>query len=193
MLRLDGQRIYLRDHQAEDLAAFHAWLSDPVVSRYLSWRTTTLDESLIKLAEAIEGAKQQPRTKYFFAVLAKDTDAIIGEAGFTMAEPVAQGGIADLGYFLLKPYWGQGYASEAAGVMLDFCFRKLKLHKVTASCDAENPASERVMLRCGMAREALRRKQELLDGQWRDRLEYAILVEDWLKNKSQGDPENHPG
>ena len=41
MFRIDGKRIYLRDHQASDLEAYHAWLSNPIVTRYLSWRVTT--------------------------------------------------------------------------------------------------------------------------------------------------------
>jgi [ribosomal protein S5]-alanine N-acetyltransferase len=179
MLTLEGQRIDLRDHQASDLEAYHAWLSDPVTTHYLSWRSTSREASLIKLAEAMYENELQPRRKYFFAVVLKDTRQVIGDAGFTIESQNDQGGVAELGYFLLKPYWGQGYATEAVQLLLAYCFSVLHLHKVTATCDAENHASERVMQKCGMTREAARKKHTLLEGEWRDRVEYALLVENW--------------
>lgn len=187
MLRIDGERIYLRDHRAGDLEAFHVWLSDPVVAHYLSWRTSTLEESLIDLADAIEENDKEPRTKYFFAMLLKADDTIIGEAGFTVMGRNEQGGIAELGYFLLKSHWGKGYATEAAQLLISYCFTVLKLHKIRAWCDTENKASETVMKRCGMEREAYSRKDYLLDGEWRDRLGYGILYEDWIKRQEPMD------
>ena len=179
MLRIDGKRIYLRDHQADDLNVFHSWLSDPVTAHYLSWRTSTLEESFIQLSDALQENDREPRTKYFFAVVLNETGCIIGDAGFTVENKAEGGGIAELGYFLLKPYWGQGYATEAAQLLLAYCFTVLKLHKVTAGCDAENHASENVMIKCGMEREAYRKKHHFLNGKWRDRLEYALLYENW--------------
>ncbi len=114
----------------------------------------------------------------------KATETIIGEAGFTIEVRAEHSGRADLGYFLLPAYWGQGYATEATQLMLAYCFTVLKLHKVTASCDAENTASEQVMKKCGMQREAYLRIHALLDGVWRDRLGYAILVDEWAERQA---------
>ncbi|MBN1429766.1 MAG: GNAT family N-acetyltransferase [Anaerolineae bacterium] len=187
MLRIDGERIYLRDHRAGDLESFHAWLSDPVVARYLTFRTSTRDQSFIQLADALQENDKETRTKYFFATVLHENDHIIGEAGFTIKARAEHGGIADLGYFLLKPYWGKGYATEATELMLAYCFKVLKLHKVVATCDAENKASERVMKRCGMVQEACPKKDYLLNGEWRDRLGYGILYEDWIKHQEPMD------
>jgi ribosomal-protein-alanine N-acetyltransferase len=184
MLRIDGKRIYLRDHLASDLAVFHSWLSDPGVAQYLSWRTRTLEESWSALTESLQENDNPCRTKFYFAIVLHANAAIIGDAGFTIEKRAEQGGIADLGYFLLKPYWGKGYASEATALLLRYCFTVLKLHKVMASCDAENRASEKVMVRCGMEREAYRKKHHFLNGEWRDRVEYAVLSEDWIKYQS---------
>jgi ribosomal-protein-alanine N-acetyltransferase len=183
MLRIDGKRIYLRDHQASDLDVFHAWLSDPVVAQYLTWRTSTPDESLILLAEALRENNSHPRAKDYFAIVMKANDQIIGEAGFTVESRAENGGVADLGYFLLKEYWGKGYATEATELMIGYCFTVLGLHKVTASCDAENRSSENVMKKCGLEREAYQKKQYLLEGKWRDRLEYGLLREDWITSR----------
>jgi ribosomal-protein-alanine N-acetyltransferase len=183
MLTLDGKRLYLRDHQGDDLDQFHAWLSDPVVARYLSWRTASREESLIQLADAIREANRIPRVKYYFAIVLRDGNAVIGDAGFTIEKQPDKGGIANLGYFLLRPYWGQGYATEATSVLMRYCFTTLGLHKVTAGCDAANGNSEKLMRRCGMVREAYRKKHAYLSGEWRDRLDYALLREDWRKQQ----------
>ena len=184
MLRIDGKRIYLRDHLASDLDVFHSWISDPSVAPYLSWRTRTLEESLIVLAESLQENNNPSRTKFHFAMVLNENGTIIGEAGFTIEKQAKNGGIADLGYFLLQPYWGKGYATEAAHLLLRYCFTDLKLHKVTASCDMENRASEKVMIKCGMEREAYRKRHHFLNGEWRDRVEYAVLAEDWIKQQN---------
>jgi ribosomal-protein-alanine N-acetyltransferase len=184
MLRIDGKRIYLRDHRASDLDVFHSWLSDPQVAHYLSWRTHTPEESLIALAESLQENDNPSRTKFHFAIVLSEVGVIIGDTGFTIEKRAEYRGVADLGYFLLKPYWGKGYASEAAHLILKYCFTVLRLHKVTAGCDTENRASEKVMIKCGMEREAYRKRHHFLNGEWRDRVEYAILYEDWIKHQN---------
>jgi ribosomal-protein-alanine N-acetyltransferase len=181
MLKIEGERVYLRDHQAHDLEVFHSWLSDPVVMKYLPWRTSSIDDSFLQLAECLRENAKEDRRKYYFAVILKGNEQIIGEAGFTIEKNEISGGIANMGYFLLKKYWGNGYATEVGQMMIGYCFTTLKLHKVTAGCDAENSASEGVMKKSGMKREGYREKQYCLDGEWRDRIEYGILYQDWVQ------------
>lgn len=185
MLKIEGERVYLRDHQTHDLEIFHSWLSDREIMKYLPWRTSTVEESFLQLADCLRENVKEDRTKYFFAVILRGSEQIIGEAGFTVGAKELRGGIASMGYFFLKPYWGNGYATEVAQMMIEYCFTTLKLHKVTAGCDAENTASEMVMNKCGMKREAYREQQYYLDGHWRDRLEYGILYQDWVTGKPQ--------
>ncbi len=58
---------------------------------------------------------------------------------------------------------------------IDYCFNDLGLHKVTAGCDVDNKGSERIMIKCGIKKEAEYKGYVPLKGVWRDRLEYAIL------------------
>jgi RimJ/RimL family protein N-acetyltransferase len=104
MLRIDGKRIYLRDHQASDLDAYHSWLSDPVVTQFLTWQVSTLEESFIRLAEALRENNQHPRSKYYFAMVLNEGDRIIGGAGFTVVSRGEHGGVAEMGYFLLQEF-----------------------------------------------------------------------------------------
>jgi len=89
-------------------------------------------------------------------------------------------GRADLGYFLLPEYWGNGYATEASLAMMRYGFEILELNKITAGCLAVNASSEKVMIRCHMKKEAEYRKHTVFNGFWVNRVEYAILREEFL-------------
>lgn len=182
MLRLDGERLYLRDHRTDDLDIFHAWLSDPVIMNHMRWKTSTIEESFVQLAECIQENMKEDRSYYVLAVILKENERIIGDAGFTIEFRESGGGIANMGFFLLMPYWGKGYATEAAKLIIEYCFTTLNLHKVTADCDPENAMSENVMKKCGMQREAYHKQQYYIDGQWRDRIEYGLVYEDWAEH-----------
>jgi RimJ/RimL family protein N-acetyltransferase len=56
----------------------------------------------------------------------------------------------NLGYWIGRPYWGRGYATAAANALIALAFALLDLDKLTASHLARNPASQRVMEKCGM-------------------------------------------
>lgn len=56
----------------------------------------------------------------------------------------------ELGWIIDKAYWGNGYAAEAAGALLESCVEKLGVRHFIAHCDSENTASKRVMEKLGM-------------------------------------------
>jgi [ribosomal protein S5]-alanine N-acetyltransferase len=58
-------------------------------------------------------------------------------------------GEADLGYWFDEPWWGGGYATEAASALLRFAFQDLKLTRITAGHAADNPASGKVLAKLG--------------------------------------------
>ena len=89
--------------------------------------------------------------------------------------------LAELGYWVGKPYWGNGYATEAAKAVINFGFGKLFLHRIQATHFGNNPASGKVMQKIGMAYEGCRRQHTLKWGKYRDIWLYGILREDWQK------------
>lgn len=63
----------------------------------------------------------------------------------------------EIGYILRPSAWGKGYATEAATRLLKFAFAKTPLQEIVATTDTENTASQRVLEKCGLACEGLRR------------------------------------
>ena len=136
------------------------------------------------MTTAIGGGVLSPpkRKRYFFAVELVDSNAIIGDAGFAIKIKNGHGGIAELGYFFYKSYWGCGYGSEAVAILTAYIFGQTNLHKVIACCDKRNVASERVMQKCGMMKEGENRMGRLQQGYWCTELTYGILKEEWMSN-----------
>jgi RimJ/RimL family protein N-acetyltransferase len=85
----------------------------------------------------------------------------------------------ELGYWIGRPYWGQGFATEAVGALLAFAFGTLALHRVEASHLPRNPASGRVMQKVGMQREGLHRGRYRKGEVFEDVIESAVLRSDW--------------
>jgi ribosomal-protein-alanine N-acetyltransferase len=86
---------------------------------------------------------------------------------------------AELGYWLGVPYWGKGYATEAAQAMLRFGFEALQLHRIFASHFKHNPASGRILEKVGMRYEGCQREHLCKWDQFVDSELYGILRQEW--------------
>ena len=86
---------------------------------------------------------------------------------------------AELGYWVGKPFWGRGYATEAAGSIVDFGFDQLGLNRITAGHMVRNPASGRVMQKIGMREEGLLKGHVRKWGQFYDVSFYGLVRSDY--------------
>jgi RimJ/RimL family protein N-acetyltransferase len=99
--------------------------------------------------------------------------------GMISARPIGEPGRGDVGYWLGKPYWGQGLMTEALTAVLDLCFADLDQVKVEAEVFTTNPRSMRLVERLGMQLEGTIRSAHFKRGQWVDAHIYGILREEW--------------
>ncbi|EHK58298.1 GNAT family N-acetyltransferase, partial [Allomesorhizobium alhagi] len=79
-----------------------------------------------------------------YAVTLADSGAFIGCAGLNSTERGLE-----LGYWIGEPYWKRGYATEAAHALVDLAFRATAINVLHVSCRVINPASRRVIHKCG--------------------------------------------
>jgi RimJ/RimL family protein N-acetyltransferase len=87
-------------------------------------------------------------------------------------------GRAELGYWVGRPFWGRGYATEAAHALVAHGFGALGLRRVTASVFAHNARSARVLEKLGMRREGLLRRHFWKWGEFVDAVVYGLLAEE---------------
>ena len=74
-----------------------------------------------------------------------------GPIGMVGIAPSPEDGLPHLGYWLGAAHWGQGYATEAARAMIDAFFAYTDGRELNASARVVNPASRRVLEKCGFA------------------------------------------
>ncbi|MFT6000382.1 MAG: ribosomal-protein-alanine N-acetyltransferase [Neolewinella sp.] len=131
-------------------------------------------DALFWLNLANDGLKRN--NHYIFALRDKETDAFMGGMGLRVH---AQFKRAELGYWLAEPFWGQGLTTEAATAVIRFGFEELKLRKINARHIVVNGASGKVMVKNGMQREGLLRREMVRDGEAHDVVVYGLLAEEF--------------
>lgn len=109
-------------------------------------------------------------------IFVRDTGLLCGGIGLTIQQDHRR---AELGYWLGVPYWGNGYATEAATALVDYGFRILGLHRIFAGYFAGNRASGNVLKKIGMRHEGTERGHILKWGRFIDIEVHAMLASDW--------------
>lgn len=91
---------------------------------------------------------------------------------------------AELGYWIGVPYWGRGYATEAAAEVVRHGFEDLGLNKIYAGYFSRNPASGNVLRKIGMRHEGTLRQQHRKWDEYVDVEFYAILRQEFTIRSS---------
>ena len=125
----------------------------------------------------------QQQTGYAFALELRATGEFIGGIGLNLELRFDR---AEAGYWLGRPYWDKGLATEALGALLRFGFEELKLHKIYATHIAENPASGRVMRKNGMVKEGELAQHTKRDGRYQDLWQYRLLWSEYASLEANG-------
>jgi 8-oxo-dGTP diphosphatase len=141
----------LRSHRDEDLVDLVALINDWEIARWVSSVPNPYAEAdgrewIARVQQ--DHAASQPRR---FAIAITKTDRLIGGVGLDGSTSDASAEPA-LGYWLGRPYWGNGYAREAVAAVIDYGLRTLDLETIRAYTDPSNLASQKVLLRCGLAK-----------------------------------------
>jgi len=112
-----------------------------------------------------------------FAIELREEHTLVGAIGLMAISP--EHSRAEMGYWIGKPWWGGGYATEAAGATLTYAFDTLGLNRVFAVHFHGNPASGRVMRKIGMRHEGCLRQHFRKWGELQDEEIYGILKSEY--------------
>ena len=156
MCTLESDRLILRPPRPVDIAAMVVWLGDYNVSKNLARVPHPYDEQDAEGFVAGIGRDAETRT---FTILRKSDGLFLGGIGL---HPDAEG--HEFGYWLGAPFWGQGYATEAAHRLVHFSFQELGLSTVRASWFADNPASGHVLAKLGARHNGSRMRESRARG-----------------------------
>jgi RimJ/RimL family protein N-acetyltransferase len=111
-----------------------------------------------------------------FAIRLLASSHLIGSVGLRDIDPEHLQ--AELGFWIGRESWGQGYGREAAAMVVRFGFEQLGLNRICAHHMARNPAAGQVLLHIGMRQEGVLRERVRKWGVFEDVVVYAMLRED---------------
>lgn len=175
--KLETERLILRPLKMSDAWDMFVYAQDPEVSRHVLWEThRTIRDSRQFLRAAIRQYRHgRPGS---FAIALKESGRMIGTIGFMWVNVDYRS--AEVGYSLSRDYWNRGIMTEALRAVLRFGFDQLRLNRIEAQHEVDNPASGRVMAHVGMRYEGILRKRLKNKGKFVDVALYAILRDDPL-------------
>ncbi|MCB9453867.1 MAG: GNAT family N-acetyltransferase [Anaerolineaceae bacterium] len=172
---LYSERVILRPFTLEDAPAVQAILNDREITDYM------LTIPYPCTLEWVEAWIQQvsgdaPTGRYTFGVIRRDDETIIGRINIRVNADHQRG---EIGYWLGRAFWGQGYATEMARRVIQFGFDDLGLNRVVGQCFAQNERSARVLEKAGMRYEATFRDDYLKNGVYETTHFYGALRGEW--------------
>lgn len=173
---LQTPSLILRPMRMSDAEDIYSYSSDPEVARYVLWdphRSLRDTRAYIRYMRSL----YRNALPSSWAVVLRDTGRVVGSIGFMWVSP--ENASAEVGYSYARPVWNRGIATEALRAVLDSAFLSLPLNRIEAQRDLRNPASGRVMEKCGMIREGILRARLLNKGEYVDVALSAILRSDW--------------
>lgn len=180
---LETARLVLRPFKPEDIEQifYNCW-SEAEVWKWTSYKPMHCVEDVINRAEMFTdewfNAYTRPN-RYSWAIELKASGEVIGR--FFGMHPDEYVGQIELAYELGQNWWNQGLMTEAARAVIDFFFNEIGFNRIYAYHASENPASGRVMQKCGMTYEGVMRQACRCNSGLFDKVNYAIIAQDYFK------------
>jgi ribosomal-protein-alanine N-acetyltransferase len=175
------KRLLLRRFTQGDAEDVYSYASDKETLKYLTWSGV----------EDMEGAKGTITNYYcndgVYAIELKETGHCIGCIDLLVNPDHEKAGF---GYVLNRNYWNQGYMTEVLSAILKFGFETLELNRIEATHYASNPASGKVMEKCGMKKEGYALSEVKIKGIFHDVVHYGITKDQWtnrMDNRETGE------
>ena len=170
---LRSARLELRPIQVVDAPELFEWSRDRRMCEYVPHKPfEDLDSVRVYLARRVSSRRAGEPSP--FAIRELSGGPVIGTVGLGLVD--AKTGVAEIGYQIGPPWWGNGYAGEAMRRLIVESFETLRLSRVEAICSIQNAASVRVLEKSAMTREGvLRSRLPTLSGDRHDCYMYSIL------------------
>ncbi|WP_166246439.1 GNAT family N-acetyltransferase [Paenibacillus turpanensis] len=177
-----SERLFFREFRDNDFELLYSVFSNEEIMEYALMDKVNSEKEFTPYFDKIlkNNSTIENRSLFEYAVFSNSSREFIGFADIEIISKNLHGGNAEIGYFLLPQFWGNGYATEIAKTLIECCFKDFNLHRVFARCNANNSKSEKVMKNCGMEREAEFRKVRYKFCRWENELQYSILKDDWI-------------
>ena len=174
---IETERLILRPHTLDDAKELQRLIGDrDIASTTLNiphpYEDGMAEEWISRRQETFErGVSVQ------FAITHREQGGFMGGIGLMIDREHER---AEVGYWIGKPYWNQGYCTEAARAILKYGFEVLGLNRIHATPMTRNPASGRVLQKIGMKHEGCLRQHVKKWDKFEDMETYGILRSEYI-------------
>ncbi len=176
---LETERLILRRFELSDAPVVHTLLDDPevvgnIIHKSLPYSLADAEAMITQSHAAFDEGRA-----YVFAVVRKSNADLVGYCDLELEARSSQ---AEIAYWIGRPYWWQGYATEAAKCVAAFGFDVLDLERIYAFVLKRNRASTRVLQKAGLGLESTQQRSAHKDGIFEDVEIYSLLREVYADN-----------
>jgi len=175
---LETPRLFIRRFRTSDVEPFARYRADPVIARYQSWDSFSLENAIAFVSEQSQIVPNTPGVWAQLAIELKSSGTMIGDCAFVCTKDSPWE--AQIGYTLAWDHQGKGFAQEALNQLLKYLFVDLEKHRVIASTDTRNKPSAKLVQRLGFRKEAHFIKNGFYKNEWCDEFVFALLREEFL-------------
>lgn len=169
---LHGDAVDLHTIEPEDAPFLQATLDDPAVRRHLTRYQPLTEADEREWIDQFAGLDGEGT----HLLIVADGDPA-GVVGLTPLD--GQSITAEIGLFMAKPFWGQGYGTAASRLATDYAFDERRYHRLVAKVYGTNEASKRIWEKLGYRHEAVHQEAGFLAGKFVDMHRYAVLADEW--------------
>ncbi|RYX97895.1 N-acetyltransferase, partial [bacterium] len=169
---LETERLILRAHTKADAKALFALRSSEEVMRYIDRENPkNIEETEAKIKLTQDGFENKTSIAWVIA-LKENANEMIGEIGYYRTDLANYR--AEIGYMLHPNLWRKGLISEALKEVINFGFKEMKLHSISANINPGNNASRQILLKHGFTKEAYFKENYYFKGRFLDSEIYSL-------------------
>ncbi len=172
---IETKRLVMRLIEQADMPALFAVNGDPEVMRYTphtGWKSQADADAWF--GRVLENRRTGAGLQLVIAL--RDGGEVVGTMVLFHFNDGAKSG--EVGYALAKEHWGKGYAKEALGAFVEFCFEVLGLERIEAQIDPRNEVSAKLLEKAGFMKEGHQRRNFHAKGETSDTGLYGMLSTD---------------
>jgi ribosomal-protein-alanine N-acetyltransferase len=180
--RIETERLILRRFEIDDAESMYKnWASDTQVTKFLTWPTHAGVEDSKNIIE-LWRKDADTLSSYQWCIELKELGEPIGSIAVVHMDEEA--GVVEIGYCIGRQFWGQCITTEAFDALINFFFEEVQVNRIEARHDRNNPASGRVMQKCGLVREGMKRQGDRNNTGICDVVFYGLLREEWERKST---------
>ncbi|MBE6137482.1 MAG: GNAT family N-acetyltransferase [Erysipelotrichaceae bacterium] len=173
-MKLNGQRILIRELSFRDKDAYYEFGKNPNVGPHAGWKPFGSKDISDRMLASLMLSKET------FAIALKDSNMLIGTISIYDNGIRKYNKVKSIGFSLSEEYWNQGIMTEAVNLIIEYIFRKKDCELIEVGHHSDNFASKRVIEKCGFKYDGrLCKFKRLYDGRIVDADFYSLTIDEY--------------